>query len=84
MTKNRLHQVQQDLHSHEKTHRYSNEEYFEREQRIKTIENELKTLHLSHEKLQKDHHIINEELDKYRYRLEEVEKSDIFHKERVS
>ena len=40
----RLHQTQQDLHSYEKEHRYSNEEYFEREQRIKTIESELSIL----------------------------------------
>ncbi|MEP6596876.1 MAG: ROK family protein, partial [Ginsengibacter sp.] len=41
---NRLHQIQQDLHTYEKGHRYSNEEYFEREQRMKNLENELTTI----------------------------------------
>jgi chromosome segregation ATPase len=81
---NRLHQIQQDLHTYEKGHRYSNEEYFEREQRFKNIENEFITLNTNYEKLQREHQTLNEELDKYRYDLEQVEKSDLSHKERVS
>lgn len=81
---NRLHQIQQEFHTYEKTHRYSNDEYFEREQRIKEIENELTNIILNYEKLQKQHQILNEELNKYRYDLEIVEKSDMLHKERVS
>jgi hypothetical protein len=51
---------------------------------MKTLENELNTLGNNYEKLQKDHQLLNEELDKYRYDLNQTEKSDISHKERVS
>jgi len=50
---------------------------------MKNIENELTTLVNSYEKLQREHRELNEELDKYRYDLDLVEKSDITHKERV-
>jgi predicted nucleic acid-binding Zn-ribbon protein len=81
---NRFHQIQQDLHAYEKGHRYSNEEYFEREQRMKNLENELTTIINSYEKLQRDHQLVNEDLDKCRYDLDQIEKSDISHKERVN
>ena len=80
---NRLHQIQQDLHVYEKGHRYSNEEYFEREQRLKNIENELNTFGNTYDKLQREHQDLNEELERCRYDLEQIEKSDITHKERV-
>ena len=51
---------------------------------MKDIENELNTLANNHEKLRRDHQELNEELDKCRYDLDLVEKSDITHKERVS
>jgi chromosome segregation ATPase len=79
-----LHQVQQDLHSYEKEHRYSNEEYFEREQRLKTIENELSTMISKHEKLQREYSTLNEDLTKCRIDLEQIEKSDISHREQVN
>ena len=80
---NRLHQVQQDFHLYEKEHRYSNEEYFEREQRLKHLENELTTFGHTYEKLQREHQELNDELERCRYDLEQVETSDIAHKERV-
>ena len=80
---NRLHQLQQDLHAYEKGHRYSNEEYFEREQRLKNLENDLTTFGHTYEKLQREHQELNEELERCRYDLDKVEKSDIAHKERV-
>ncbi|CAM2700904.1 unnamed protein product [Rotaria socialis] len=80
---NRLHQVQQDFHSYEKEHRYSNEEYFEREQRMKTIENELLTKSSNYEKLQREHSALNEDLTKCRIDLEQSQKSDISHKEQL-
>ena len=80
----RLHQSQQDLHAYEKEHRYSNEEYFEREQRMKSIESELSMVIISHEKLQREYSLLNEELTKCRDDLEQAVKSDLSHKERVS
>lgn len=80
---NRLHQLQQDLHAYEKTHRYSNEEFFEREQRLKHLENELTTFGHTYEKLKREYQDVNEELERCRYDLDQVEKSDIVHKERV-
>jgi len=50
---------------------------------MKNIENELTTLANNYEKIQREYQILNEELNKYRYDLEQVEKSDITHKERV-
>jgi hypothetical protein len=38
----------------------------------------------NYENLQREHQTLNEELDKYRYDLGQVEKSDILHKEQVS
>jgi chromosome segregation ATPase len=81
---NRLHQIQQDLHTYEKEHRYSNEEYFQHEQQKKIIENELTTIAHNYEKFQREHAESNEQLNKCRYDLEQAEKSDIMHKERVS
>ncbi|CAF3647727.1 unnamed protein product [Rotaria sp. Silwood1] len=80
---NRFHQIQQDYHTYEKNHRYSNDEYYEREQRIKSIENELTTIFSNYEKLQKQHQLLNEELNKYQYDLQDIEKSDRLHKERL-
>ena len=79
----RLQQIQQDLHNYEKAHRYSNDEYFEREQRLKLLENELSTMVNSYEKLQHDHSISNEQLQKYRTDLEQTQKSDQIHQEQV-
>jgi chromosome segregation ATPase len=81
---NRLHQIQQDLHSYEKEHRYSNEECFQREQRIKTIENELSIIINNYEKLQREHSTLNEHLNKYRTDLEQVQKSNATHQEQVN
>jgi chromosome segregation ATPase len=81
---NRLHQIQQDFHTHEKGYRYTNEEYFEREQRMKTIENELLTVSRNYEKVQREHELLTEESNKYRYELEIIERSDLAHKERVN
>jgi len=81
---NRLQQIQQDLHSYEKEHRYSNEEHFQREQRIKTIENELSIMVNNYEKLQREHSTLNENLTKYRVDLELVQKSDTLHQEQVN
>jgi hypothetical protein len=50
---------------------------------MKNIENELTILANNYEKIQREYQILNEELNKYRYDLEQVEKSDITHKERV-
>ena len=84
MVTGRLHQVQQDLHAYEKEHRYSNDEYFEREQRMKTLESDLTMNILNNEKLQRELTMLNEDLTKCRYDLDQTEKSDISHKERVS
>ena len=81
---NRLHQIHQDLHNYEKDHRYSNEEYFEREQRMKNLENELTTIMTNYEKLQRDHSMLNEQYLKCRAELEQTEKSDLSHKEQVN
>jgi predicted transcriptional regulator len=51
---------------------------------MKTIENELTTLGSNYEKIHREHQALNEELDKCRYDLEQVERSNIAHKERVS
>ena len=51
---------------------------------MKTIENELSTMISNYEKLQRDHTTLNEDLTKSRHDLEQIEKSDISHKERVS
>ncbi len=51
---------------------------------MKNLENELTTLGSNYDKLHREHQELNEEFDKYRYDLEQVEKSDIAHKERVS
>ena len=75
---------QQDLHGYEKEHRYSNEEYFEREQRMKSIESELSMMITNNEKLQREYSLLNEELTKCRYDLEQAEKSDLSHKDHVS
>ena len=80
----RLQQIQQNLHAYEKEHRYSNEEYFEREQRLKLIENELSTIIHNYEKLQGEHSILNEQLTKYRNDFDKLEKSDHSHKEQVN
>ncbi|CAF0922423.1 unnamed protein product [Adineta ricciae] len=80
---NRFHQVQQDFHTYEKEHRYTNEEYFEREQRLKTVENELSTMIGTYEQLRDEHAVLNEELAKRRYEFEQMELSDSSHKERL-
>ena len=80
---NRLQQVQQDFHTYEKEHRYTNEVYFEREQRLKTVENELSTMIGTYEQLRDEHAVLNEELTKVRYEFEQIELSDSSHKERV-
>lgn len=80
----RLHQTQQDFHGYEKEHRYSNEEYFEREQRMKGIELELSAVVANNEKFQREINLLNEDLTKCRLDLDQVEKSDLVHKERVS
>ncbi|CAF0728780.1 unnamed protein product [Adineta steineri] len=80
---NRLHQVQQDFHSYEKEHRYTNEEFFEHEQRLKSVENELSTMIINHEKLRDEHAVLNDDLNKCRYDLEQMELSDNSHKERL-
>jgi len=51
---------------------------------MKNIENELTTLATNYDKIHKEHQALNEELDKCRYDLEQVQQSDIAHKERVS
>ena len=80
----RLQQSQQNLHEYEKEHRYSNEDYFEREQRMKSIENDLSNTVSNHDRLQRDHSLLKEELTKCQYDLEQMDKSDHSHKERVS
>ncbi|CAF3693774.1 unnamed protein product [Adineta steineri] len=80
---NQLQQSQQDFHTYEKEHRYSNEEYFEYEQRKKSLDNELSTVVQNYEKLQKEHEVLNELLNKCRCELEQNEKSNIVHKERL-
>ncbi|CAF4352358.1 unnamed protein product [Rotaria sp. Silwood2] len=80
---NRIHQIQQDFHTYEKIHRFSNDEYYEREQRIKSIENELTNIISNYDKLKKEHQILNEQLNKYQYDLQDIEKSDRLHKERL-
>jgi primosomal protein N'' len=80
----RLHQSQQDFHNYEKEHRYGNQEYFEREQRMKTIENDLSISMGQNEKIQRELSMLNEELVKCRFDLEQIEQSDLSHKERVS
>ena len=80
----RLQQSQQSLHEYEKEHRYSNEDYFEREQRMKSIENDLSNTVSNHDRLQRDHSLLKEELTKCQYDLEQMDKSDHSHKERVS
>lgn len=80
----RLQQSQQTLHEYEKEHRYSNEDYFEREQRIKSIESDLSNTVNNHDRLQRDYSLLKEELSKCQYDLEQMDKSDHSHKERVS
>jgi len=51
---------------------------------LKTIENELSTLNSNYEKLRDEHAVVNEDLTKCRYDLEQIELSDSSHKERVN
>jgi len=51
---------------------------------LKTIENELSTLNSNYEKLRDEHAVVNEDLTKCRYDLEQIELSDNSHKERVN
>ena len=81
---NRFHQLHQDLHDYEKEHRYSNEEYFEREQRMKNLENELSTVMSNYDKIQRDQSMLNEQYLKCRNDLEQTEKSEITHREQVN
>ncbi|UJR13437.1 hypothetical protein I4U23_000451 [Adineta vaga] len=78
-----LQQNQYDFHLYEKDHRYSNEEYFQHEQTKKSIENEFTIMNHNYEKLQKDYQNLNESFKKCRYELEQREKSDCLHKERL-
>ncbi|CAF4421780.1 unnamed protein product, partial [Adineta steineri] len=80
---NQLQQSQQDFHTYEKEHRYSNEEYFEYEQQGRNFDNELTTVVQNYEKLQKENEVLNELLNKCRCELEQNEKSNIVHKERL-
>jgi regulator of replication initiation timing len=50
---------------------------------MKTIENELSTLMINYDKLQREHLTINDQLTKCRIDLEQTEKSDISHKEQL-
>jgi hypothetical protein len=47
------------------------------------MENELSTIVMNYEKLQRDHSILNEQYLKCRAELEQTEKSDIAHKEQL-
>jgi len=50
---------------------------------LKLLENELLNLANNYDKSQQEVKELNKELDKTRYELDQIEKSDISHKERV-
>ncbi|CAF1286734.1 unnamed protein product, partial [Didymodactylos carnosus] len=70
---NRFHALQNDYYTYEKNHRYTNENYFDKEHRLTSVENELTTTAKNFELLQNENKILNDKLEKYRYDREQAE-----------
>ncbi|CAF1644248.1 unnamed protein product, partial [Didymodactylos carnosus] len=79
----RFHAVQNDYYTYEKDHRYTNDDYFDKEHRLTSVENELTTVMKNFELLQNENKILNDKVGKYRYNLEQIETVEAENKEKL-
>lgn len=57
----RFHQLEDNFHLYEKEHRYSNEEFFQRDKDLKDLQLEFKHFIIHHQRIEKDFHNLKEE-----------------------